>query len=242
MANAEKKIIPKIPKSRSLVDRVCEIIEEAIINHTFKPGEEIPEYKLAENIGTSNTPVREALRRLVADGLVIKETNKPPKVISLSKKDIEELYDIRIALEVLAIEKTVLHINENDLEKLLEIQAQGEEFYRTNQMEQYKNYSRQFHNQLFKISRSDLLVKMMIPIEKKIRLCVYSSLYIPGRMKKGIDEHYKIFELLKQKKSKAAVELMRKHIQQAKLELLQDYKNIKFHELKMPELNLENLD
>jgi DNA-binding GntR family transcriptional regulator len=238
MTNAGKKLIPEIIRSRSLVDRVCEIIEEAIINHTFKPAEEIPEYKLAEDIGTSNTPVREALNRLVVDGLVVKETNKPPKVISLSKKDIEELYDIRIALEVLAIEKAALYINENDLEKMLEIQIQGEEFYRTNQMEQYKNYSRQFHNQLFKISRNTLLVKMMIPIEKKIRLCVYSSLYIPGRMRKGIDEHYKILELLKQKKSKAAAELMRKHIQQVKLELLRDYENVKFFETKISKLNL----
>ena len=158
MANSEKKLIPKIPQPRILVDQVCEIIEEAIINHTFKPGEEIAEYKLAGNLGTSNTPVREALNRLVTDGLVVKKNNKPPKVISLSKKDIEELYDIRIALEVLAVEKATLHINENDLEKILEIQAQGEEFYRTNQLEQYKNYSRQFHNQLFKISRIDLLV------------------------------------------------------------------------------------
>jgi len=242
MADTKKILIPKIIREHTLTNRVCEIIEESIINHTFKPGEEIPEYKLAKYIGTSNTPIREALNRLVADGLVLKKSNKPPRVISLSGKDIEELYDIRIALEVLAIKEATLYINDINLKKMFEIQALGEEYYRNNQMEKYKTYSRQFHNQLSKISHNALLIKMMIPIEKKIRLCVYSSLYIPGRMKKGIEEHYELLELLKQKKPEAAAELMQKHIQQAKLDLLREYKDIKFFEPKISGLKLANLD
>lgn len=213
-------------KPQNLTDWVYETLEEAIISHTLKSGEEIPEYRLAEKLGTSNTPVREALNRLITDGLVVKEPNKAPRVISLSKKEIEELYDIRSVLEGLAIASATAAITDKELEMLQELQSQGETYYRLGSINEYKNYNRQFHNTILAISRNNLLMQMMVSINKKVQFCLSATVLIPGGMERGVGDHRQLLATIKEKNPEQAKALMERHILAGKSDYLQNIQNL----------------
>lgn len=204
--------IGKISRPRNLTNWVYETLEEAIINHSLKPGEEIPEYKLAEMLGISNTPVREALNRLTADGLVIKERNKAPRVIVFSRREIEELYSIRAVLEGFAIASAVKMAMENDIQILEDLQTRGETYCRKGLIDEYKKYHRQFHDMILSLSQNNLLIQMMVAINKKVRFCLSTTVLIPGRMERGVEEHRKMVDYFKTKDSEKAKELMEQHI------------------------------
>ena len=83
----EAELLARIEGPRNLAESVYIRIEEAITNLIIKPGEEIQEVKLARQLGTSVTPVREALNHLAGDGLIIREPNKRPRVVKFSYKE-----------------------------------------------------------------------------------------------------------------------------------------------------------
>ena len=84
----------------SLSDQVFHKIEDAILNGQYSPGESLTELKLSAELGVSRTPVREALRQLELGGLVKMIPNKGAVVIGISQKDIEDIYTIRMAIEL----------------------------------------------------------------------------------------------------------------------------------------------
>ena len=87
---------------RPLRDLVFESLKDAILTQTLPPGKRLLENELAESLGVSRTPVREAIRRLEQEGLVAMIPRKGAYVSGISLKDIREVYEIRAALEMLA--------------------------------------------------------------------------------------------------------------------------------------------
>ena len=96
----QRRLIPiKLDGYKPLRDIVFETLREAIINQTLKPGERLMEIQLAEEMGVSRTPVREAIRKLELEGLVVMVPRKGAYVAGISMKDIHEVYELRSALE-----------------------------------------------------------------------------------------------------------------------------------------------
>lgn len=105
-------------KHQSLNETAYDIIREKILNGEFALGSRLREDLLAEEISMSRTPVREAINRLVADGLIINRVRKGLYLIQPEDREIEDYIDIRSALEKLSVEKCIRHINPEQKETI----------------------------------------------------------------------------------------------------------------------------
>src|SRR5579859_5765613 len=99
-----------------LGDQVYTIIWEQIVNHTLRPGDKLSDLRLSEELGVSRTPIREALHRLSQDGIVRSESRRGFFVATFSSQDVSEIYDIRAALEVLAVRLALPLITNDELD------------------------------------------------------------------------------------------------------------------------------
>ncbi len=99
--------LPKPPETR--FEGVVDTLREAILTGEYRPGERLVQDELAESLGISRIPLREALRRLEGEGLVIISPNRGAIVRPLAPKDVVDLYDVRLALESLAVRRAAEH-------------------------------------------------------------------------------------------------------------------------------------
>ncbi len=115
----EQRLSPiKLDSYQPLREVVCESLREAIRKGILKPGERIMEIKLAEELGVSRTPVREAIRKLELEGYVVMMPRRGTYVADMSIRDINEIFEIRTALESLSNSLAAEHITEDELEHL----------------------------------------------------------------------------------------------------------------------------
>ena len=103
VSDMERRLLPvKLDSYQPLREVVCETLREAIISGVLRPGERLMEIQLAEELGVSRTPVREAIRKLELEGFVIMIPRRGTYVADLSIKDINEVFEVRSALDSLA--------------------------------------------------------------------------------------------------------------------------------------------
>lgn len=117
-----------IQPNHSLADEVAAQLRQAIIEGRVPPGEHLAESSLATQLGVSRSPVREALRLLEREGLVLALPNRGSFVRQFTAHDVEEIFSLRVAIESLAAEWAVEHLKEDDLqelERLLEVQREA---------------------------------------------------------------------------------------------------------------------
>jgi DNA-binding GntR family transcriptional regulator len=107
-----------VAPARQSVEHVHRMIREAILDGSLAPGEAMSQVALADELGVSRTPLREALRMLQSEGLIDSEPNRRVKVAPLSLEDVEELAAIRISLEVTALRLSVPQMTPEDLGQL----------------------------------------------------------------------------------------------------------------------------
>ena len=96
VSDMERRLLPvKLDSYQPLREVVCETLREAIISGVLRPGERLMEIQLAEELGVSRTPVREAIRKLELEGFVIMIPRRGTYVADLSIKDINEVFEVR---------------------------------------------------------------------------------------------------------------------------------------------------
>jgi GntR family transcriptional regulator, rspAB operon transcriptional repressor len=104
--------------ARQSVEHVHRVIRESILDGSLEPGETMSQVALADELGVSRTPLREALRMLQGEGLILSEPNRRVRVAPLSLADVEELYAIRIPLEVTALRLSLPRMSPEDIADL----------------------------------------------------------------------------------------------------------------------------
>src|SRR5699024_9439135 len=103
-----------------LRDVVFNTLRRAILKGELKPGERLMEIALAERLGVSRTPVREAMRKLELEGLVVMIPRRGAQVANITEKDLNDVLDVRIALKNLSIQKACACMRQEQLEELKE--------------------------------------------------------------------------------------------------------------------------
>ncbi len=224
----ERRLIPvTLDNYKPLREIVFETLREAIINATLKPGERLMEIQLAEEMGVSRTPVREAIRKLELEGFVVMVPRKGAYVADISTKDIADVFEIRAALEGLAAGLAAERITEEELEKLERILVKIGECVKNNDLEKLIEVDTEFHDTLFKASRNERLVQIVSNLREQIQRFRTASLSTPGRMKYALEEHKKIVEAVSERNVELAQALAREHIENAEnsmFELLNEHK------------------
>jgi DNA-binding GntR family transcriptional regulator len=151
-----------------LRDLVREEIRQRISDGQFPPGSTMVERELATELGVSRVPVREALRTLEAEGFVHVVPRKGVIVRELSRTDVEELYDVREALEVLAAQSAAERAEPEELDALLAVLDRGDAAHAAGDTAGAQRANEEFHDVLVAIAHNELLADSLEPLQSRL--------------------------------------------------------------------------
>jgi DNA-binding GntR family transcriptional regulator len=176
------------------------------------PGARLRETELAERLGISRTPVREAIRQLEADGLVTHLPRQGASIRSLDYAEVIELYEMRAVLEGTAARLAARIASDIDLEELASLNA---EMATAGPGAPAQELNRQFHRTLLDAARNRFLVKSMSALQKTLLILGPTTLADPARTLCAVAEHQAILDGLNARDPMAAETAMRAHIDAA---------------------------
>ncbi|MFZ7104739.1 MAG: GntR family transcriptional regulator [Peptococcaceae bacterium] len=214
--STERRLIPvKLDGYKPLREIVFETLRDAIINQVLRPGERLMEIQLAEEMGVSRTPVREAIRKLELEGFVVMVPRKGAYVAGISMKDIHEVFEVRAALEALAASLAAERITEEELEEMERRLVKEAEETELNNLRSIVEIDTSFHDLVYKAARNSRLVYFVNHLQEQLQRFRSASLARPGRSRTALEEHKKIVEALGERDGKVAEQLAREHIDNA---------------------------
>jgi DNA-binding GntR family transcriptional regulator len=223
---AAKPVLSGPLTSHSLVDQLVERLESAIMNGELPPGHRLSEQTLAESLGVSRSPLREAIRQLEGRRLVERVPNVGARVTMTIGRDLEEILVIRESLEALAARLTAANISDQELvelEELLEVRGDRK---LSDARALYDGYD--FHVQIIMACGNKKLIDMLRgDLYYLLRVHRYRSSSTPERSKAAPLEHRKILEALKARDSGLAETLMREHLINAHESIRRELANAK---------------
>jgi DNA-binding GntR family transcriptional regulator len=184
----------RIEGPKLLSEDIAENIKQAIIKGKFKPGERIPEGELAESMGISRTPLREAFRKLQTEGFIAITPRKGAVVAKLDPKEARELYEIKSHLEGVAARLAVPRMKEREIERLEWLDHELVEATGKGDMEGFYRSHTRFHEVFIKLCGNDRLITMIGNLNDHFKRYGMISLTLPGRYDKTHQQHLGIIE------------------------------------------------
>lgn len=206
----------------SLRGRVYNIVRENILDGIYKAGENLIEMRLAEDLKVSRTPVREAIRQLELEGLVETIPNKGAIVKGINKKDMEDIYKIRLVLEGLAVKWAIEEISDEKIKELQEVYELMEFYTNKGDIENIEKLNTKFHQIIYEESKSNMLLHILKDFQVYAKLARYDSLKCSGRMEESLKEHGEILDAIKKKDYKLAEKYLIKHVENSSKNVLID--------------------
>ena len=222
----KRKLGPiQLDSYQPLREVVCETLRDAVRRGILQPGERLMEIQLAEDLGVSRTPVREAIRKLEMEGYVIMMPRRGTYVADLSIRDINEVFEIRTSLESLASGLAAERIDEDELEKLQRLLVEIGAYIKSGDMESIVRTDTEFHDLLYQASRNTRLVGIISNLREQLTRFRTTSMSFPGRLKATLEEHRKIVEAIAQGDEKAARKAAEHHMEKSEQTLLASMKS-----------------
>jgi len=201
-----------LKRSKNLTERTVETLRNAIINEDFMLGEPLSETLLAESLGISKSPVREALAQLKAEGLVHIIPQKGTFVFTLTPKEQQELSQMRLILEFAALD-LCYERNREKLMAALRDNLRAMEVHLLNEdLDKYLVYDCAFHAVLFELCDNTYLRDAYNHISGKHAALRLRSARRPKHIQKTYQDHLRFVEYLEQEKIAEAKELLRSHV------------------------------
>ena len=144
-----------------LRDVVFNTLRQAILKGELKPGERLMELSLADKLGVSRTPVREAMRKLEQEGLVVMIPRRGAQVAGISEKDLNDVLEVRIALENIAIEKACTHMSEEVMSQLYLASRKFEKTITEGNLVHLAEADEAFHEIIYQASDNARLIQIL---------------------------------------------------------------------------------
>jgi len=190
-------MIKKVEKAISYKDKAYEEIKSAIISQHIKAGEQLNERILAEQMGLSRTPIREALSILENEGWVITEPWKGTFVLEVTEQDIEEVFQMRLALEPLAVELVISKLKDQDGAMLNELQDKQRSCMDNMDADQFICIDRDFHAYITSLAGNRRLAQVLNNLSDMMR-CLGLRAMVTGeaRYKEVLAEHESIINAI----------------------------------------------
>lgn len=228
----ERRLIPvNLDEYKPLRDIVFDSMREAIIAQILRPGERLMEVQLAEEMGVSRTPVREAIRKLELEGFAIIVPRKGAYVASISINDVHELYEIRAALETLACGLAAERATQEEIEEMEKFLIQESSFVGSSNVFDTVNADVGLHDLICKASRNERLLNTLNNLREQIYRTRAASISLPGRKKKSLEEHRHIVEAISSRDLELAQKLMQAHVEYAEESMITYLKGLNKTEL-----------
>lgn len=203
---------------RSTSDLIAEALREAISQGMFQDGEPLRQDQIAQQFGVSRIPVREALRQLESEGLITFQAHRGAMVTPLTAAEAQEIYEIRTALECLALDLAFAQLTQADLQQakgiLMEVEASGD-------VGIWSQANWRFHAQLYVPAQRPRLLSLIrtlyIRVDRYLRLRMEEIEY----HHRSHREHQVLLQFCQQGERQAAIDQLRDHIQSAGQDLVQ---------------------
>ncbi|KYO66994.1 HTH-type transcriptional regulator McbR [Thermovenabulum gondwanense] len=194
---------------------IYEHIRKMIFSGELKEGERLVEKDLAEKLKVSRTPVREALRKLETEGLVVHLPRKGVVVKGFSKEDVIEIYSIRKSLEALAISFTVQNITEKEIEKLKNLNEKMKEVAKEEDTEKLFELLREFNKVLVESCRMPRLINLINTYREYLERFRVVTMSKKERRLSALKEHDEIIDAIIRRDANRAQSLVQEHLQGA---------------------------
>ena len=216
--NFEVKMNEYLP----LRDVVFNTLRQAILKGELAPGERLMEIQLAQKLGVSRTPIREAIRKLELEGFVVMIPRRGTYVADISIKDINEVYEIRTSLEVLAAGLAAERISDEELETMQRLLVEIGQHIEDGNIEKIVEIDTAFHDVLYKASRNKRLAGIINNLREQITVIRRRSMMYPGRLQNTMEEHRILVDSIAAHDVDRAQNAARLHMENAEHTLLKD--------------------
>jgi DNA-binding GntR family transcriptional regulator len=222
---------------QTLVDYAAGQLRESILSREFAPGEWIRLDALADSLGMSPIPLREALRMLASEGLMVQQPHRGYVVASASVADLQETYRLRLVLEPLAVSLAVPHLTDEDIAELGESVAAMTAAFGAGDWAAYRQHHRMFHFTIYNRSGSKWVVRFSEMLWLNAQRYQRMMMEMKGEFRRRNQEHKALLQACRARNAEEAAELMRNHLERA-LEAVETFLT-KNPELVGPPLELE---
>lgn len=205
----------------SLADGAYEELRSAIVGGRLTPGTLVVETDLAQMLGVSRTPVREALLRLELEGYLVRQSGGRLVVHWHTKKGLDDLYLVRELLEGYAARLAASRISDQELDQMDALLEADIEAYRHHRIEQLAQLNEQIHGLFLEASRNRTLKDLVAELRERIHGL---ALFVVGRgedQQRFVQDHAELAQLLREGDGEGAEALIRRHIRSAEDVLLE---------------------
>jgi DNA-binding GntR family transcriptional regulator len=191
-------------------------LRTAIQDGTLKPGERVMETEVAQWLNVSRTPVRDALRRLEAEGMLAHERHNGLVVAKLDRQAVMELYAIREVLEGTAARLCARHASDMEVLELEELVKREREMQ--GDFEALSRHNRRFHEAVHRGAHNRYLEKSLYAVNDSMILLGRSQMLVPQRARTALAEHAELAKAIRSRDAEAAEGAARRHVRAAQRE------------------------
>lgn len=213
-----------VVKTEPLHAQLYQLIKKRLIDGFYQPGERLVEVRLAEEFSVSRAPVREALRMLMQDGLLLQKGNAL-HVFDPTLEDMIGIYQCRQRLEALGANLAAANMKEEKLNHLKEIMIETKEAWETGDMVKVVSLNISFHEIVLEASGNQELISLTSMIRDKVTYLRNCSFKGNVRAKSFLEEHEQIVKALGERDGEKAERVMNVHIENDLQALISLYKN-----------------
>ena len=227
---SEPSARPAALDQRTLWQRAHEHLRDEIISGSLTPGTELNEVTLAESLGVSRGPVREALGRLAIEGLVTIRPRRGAVVRALSNEEFIEAYQVREALEMMAVRLAVPKLTAEDLAAMESLIEEMDLHGEAGDVQRFFEANTEFHQRFFRAADNRMLAELYRQLRGQIDRHRLRSLELRGDLRRSIVEHRAILWAAAKGDVERAVHLTSEHIRVPQIRLL-----VEDHDLASPD-------
>lgn len=195
-----------------LRDVVFNTLRQAILRGELKPGERLMEIQLANKLGVSRTPIREAIRKLELEGLVLMIPRRGAEVAEITEKSLRDVLEVRGALEELAVKLACQKITDEQIQELRVAEKEFEMALSSGDVTVYAEADVKFHDVIYRATDNQRLIQLLFNLREQMYR--YRVEYLKREEAHGtlLIEHKKIIEAIASRDMEASVDAVCQHI------------------------------
>lgn len=215
--------LSRLPGPSPLKDQAYRAIKDAILTLKLKPGQALVESEVAQQLGVSKTPVRDALLELEREGLVTKILFKGTYVSEVTPRDVREIFELRAVLEGLAARRAAPFFREEELERARELLTAQHEALTKGSIELASQLGKRFHDMIIQKADNRRLIPILRNLDDHLQRVRLLSDQINGRLNKSVEEHRRILLALREKDPELAEKMVRAHLESVLADLSSEW-------------------
>lgn len=197
---------------RTLHEELVDRLRALIVDGALEPGAKINEQALCDRFGVSRTPLREALRSLAGEGLVIQTPRRGAAVAAITRSDLEEAFPIVGALEALAGELAAPNLTDADLERARELQKRLEAAHRQNDLAEHRAANDEVHALIQGAAANPTLTRMIQGLDAKVSRARRMANLSADRWAQAVDEHQEILAAMEARDGARLGAVLKRHL------------------------------